>query len=151
MNFSKKMTILRAHIIVEPKYKIIMSNVYGLALIAKYPEDSVKIESRAKELLKELTPEEHHEFGYNSFGPNEDGEAGIVFQTTLPVLEKVVKNVVEGIASSFPKMKLVAYETFEGPVVSKYENENGEFVEVEPLKDENGEYLYDEAENLLFP
>ena len=48
-------------------------------------------------------------------------------------------------------MKLVAYETFEGPVVSKYENENGEFVEVEPLKDENGEYLYDEAENLLFP
>ena len=93
-----------------------MSNVYGLALIAKCPEDSVKIESRAKELLNELTPEEHHEFGYNSFGPNEDGEAGIVFQTTLPVLEKVVKNVVEGIASSFPKMKLVAYETFEGPV-----------------------------------
>lgn len=68
-----------------------MSNVYGLTLIAKCPEDSVKIESRAKELLKELTPEEHHEFGYNSFGPNEDGEAGIVFQTTLPVLEKVIK------------------------------------------------------------
>ena len=37
----------------------------------------------------------------------------------------------------FAKMKLVAYETFEGPVVSKYENENGEFVEVEPLKTTN--------------
>ncbi len=106
---------------------------------------------RAHGNLNELTPEEHHEFGYNSFGPNEDGEAGIVFQTTLPVLEKVVKNVVEGIASSFPKMKLVAYETWEGPIVSKYVNENGEFVEVEPLKDENGEFLHDEGENLIFP
>ena len=128
-----------------------MSNVYGLALIAKCREDLKKIELRAKELLNELTPEEHKDFGFNSFGPNENGYIGISFQTTLPVLEQVARNVGDGIASSFPEMKLVAYETWEGPIVSKYVNENGEFVEVEPLKDENGEFLHDEDENLIFP
>ena len=128
-----------------------MSNVYGLALIAKCREDLTKIELRAKELLNELTPEEHKDFGFNSFGPNEDGNMGISFQTTLPVLGEVVTKVANGIASSFPEMELVAYETWEGPVISKYVNENGELMEVEPLKDENGEFLRDEGENLLFP
>ena len=128
-----------------------MSNVYGLAIIAKCREDLTKIELRAKELLIELTPEEHKDFGFITFGPNEDGDIGISFQTTLPVLGEVATKVADGIASSFPEMKLEAYETWEGPVVSKYVNENGEFVEVEPLKDENGEFLRDDGENLLFP
>ena len=93
-----------------------MSNVYGLALIAKCREDLKKIELRAKELLNELTPEEHKDFGFNSFGPNENGDIGISFQTTLPVLEQVARNVGDGIALSFPEMKLVAYETWEGPI-----------------------------------
>ena len=128
-----------------------MSNVYGLAIIAKCREDLTKIELRAKELLNELTPEEHKDFGFITFGPNEDGDIGISFQTTLPVLGEVATKVADGIASSFPEMKLEACETWEGPVVSKYVNENGEFVEVEPLKDENGEFLRDDGENLLFP
>ena len=128
-----------------------MSNVYGIIMIAKSREDLTKIELRAKELLNELTPEEHKGFGFNSFGPNEDGDMGISFQTTLPVLGEVAQMVGDGIASSFPKMELVVYETWEGPVISKYVNENGELMEVEPLKDENGEFLRDEGENLLFP
>ena len=128
-----------------------MSNVYGIIMIAKSREDLTKIELRAKELLNELTPEEHKGFGFNSFGPNEDGDMGISFQTTLPVLVEVAQLVGDGIASSFPERELVAYETWEGPVISKYVNENGELMEVEPLKDENGEFLRDEGENLLFP
>ena len=57
-----------------------MSNVYGLALVAKCREDLKKIELRAKELLNELTPEKHKDFGFNSFGPNENGDTGIYFQ-----------------------------------------------------------------------
>ena len=127
-----------------------MSNVLGYAIVAERQEDVQKLAERAIELQKELTLEDKKRAEFRVFGPNEDGDSGIYFETQSWDCEITIK-VVEDVVASFPEKKLAVYVTCEGPVCDKYVSENGELVEVEPLKDEKGDYLRDEGYNILFP
>ncbi len=125
---------------------MIMSNIISLNLEVKQPEDVKKIAEQATKLLNLLNPKGKEGVEFGVF------EKGIYFEERNRGLRPLIAWIVtEGIAASFPDMDLTVYTTWEGPVDGEYVSDEGWLVEVEPLKDENGNPLYDEAENILFP
>ena len=120
-------------------------------------EDIPKIEARARTLMNEikleLGPDDCKELEHSVIRQEDLLYFGVGFETTTawPKVAHAIVDVMEGVAESFPKMKLILFTTWEGPINGKYVSENGKFVEVQPLTDENGYPLHDEAENVLFP
>ena len=134
-----------------------MSNFIGFFLEVEENEDIPKIEVRARALMNEikldLGPEDRKELEDSVIRQEDLLYSGIGFETTTawPEVAHAIVDVMEGVAESFPEMKLVLFTTWEGPINGKYVSENGKFVKVQPQTDENGCPLPDEAENVLFP
>ena len=130
-----------------------MGNLHGFDLLAKTKEDAMKIAERAKELEKELVLPSGFRFeGYTTeFEYYEyDGEYGIRYETYVEELCFLAMKIADAIAATFPEMKIHLFETWEGPVCREAISRNGVFFDLEQAKDENGNLMFDEAENAIF-
>lgn len=108
-----------------------MSNYIGLSLMAKRQEDAEKLALRASELLKELDPDDQRGVHFDQFLTPDKRERGIEFASCIGEKLKLADKVIEGVAASFPEMKLRYYVTWEGPLVEARESKNGKLVEIE--------------------
>ena len=123
-----------------------MSNIISMGLLTKRREDAEKMETRAKELLKELDPDsvlrieiDFDEADMDSkrwfdrlwgisicdvtdhYGSGEeDSSASVAFE----ILESVV--------ATFPDVKMRYWMTWEGPLAQEAISVNGELVEIAP-------------------
>ena len=108
-----------------------MSNYIELSLMAKLHEEAEKLAARAKELLKELDPNDEQGVHFDLHQTYNRLEEGITYGSYESEKLKLADKVIEGVAASFPEMKLRFYMNWEGPLVEARESRNGKLVEIE--------------------
>jgi len=127
-----------------------MSCYIVLGLSTRRREDALKIYERANELLKELNTEESKKIKFDFEDPSPDGEYGFCFDSYNGDLCCIAFDIITDVAASFPEMLLHFVECMEGPVTREGFSENGKLFEMDAPKDENGRYLLDDCENVVY-
>jgi hypothetical protein len=127
-----------------------MSTYIVLGLSTRRREDALKIYERANELLKELNTEESKKIKFDFEDPSPDGEYGFCFDSYNGDLCGIAFDIITDVVASFPEMMLHFVECGEGPVTTEGFSENGKLFEMDAPKDENGRYLLDDGESVVY-
>ena len=123
-----------------------MSNIISFGLLTQCREDAVKMETRAKELLKELDP--NSGFGIEIDFDEADIDSNRWFDrlwgisicdvtdhydsATEECSASVAFKILERVAATFPDIKMRYWMTWEGPLAQEAISVNGELVEIAP-------------------
>lgn len=123
-----------------------MSNIISLGLLTQRREDAKIMEARAKELLKELNA--NSEFRIDIDFREADAESNYWFNrlwgvsiidvtdhidsTTRESSASIADKIMEGVAATFPDVKMRYRMSWEGPLAREAVSVNGELVEVDP-------------------
>lgn len=127
-----------------------MSNNVGIIIFAQSQLDLDKIAARAAELQKELNQEDGAKVEFEPYC--NDNEYCLCFDSlsNYPDEINLAYKIADGIAHTYPEMKLSLIQTWEGPVSERAISKYGWFFLLEQALDENGYRLFDEGENALF-
>lgn len=98
--------------------------------MAKRHEDAEKLAVRAKELLKELDPNDKQGIHFDMYKTSDGCEEGINCDSYEPEKTDLAFKIMEGIAATFPEIKLRYYVTNEGPLEEAGESRNGKLVKI---------------------
>ena len=123
-----------------------MSNIISFGLLTQRREDAEKMETRAKELLKEL--DSNSVFGIEIDFDEADTDSNRWFNrmwgisicdvtnhydsATEESSASIAFKILESVAATFPDVKMRYWMTWEGPLVQEAISVKGELVEIEP-------------------
>ena len=106
-----------------------MSNQYSFSLVTKQRKDAEKLLVRAEEVLKELDPDENSGVKFNLI--ENDTIFGIGDGSLMPRQAELAFKVIDAVVAAFPEMKMLYYETCNGPLCRAAVSRNGELEEIE--------------------
>ena len=123
-----------------------MSNIISMGLLTQRREDAVKMETRGKELLKELNPNSVFRIEIDFDEADTDSNRWFDRLWGISICDvsdhycygeedcsaSIAFKILESVAASFPDVKMRYWMAWEGPLAQEAISVRGELVEIEP-------------------